>query len=111
MTLQEYSYTAPIAAILMIMSRSFRLVPNPKFWFEPSEQERKRRVRHSQIWLVFCWIIFTFRHEYQDYLDFVGLRGFYVNSILITITYLVPLAGIPLASRPHRKAQEDDLKH
>lgn len=80
----------------MGMGFSFHRVKNLDYWFNPSTQERKSRVRWVNAWLFLCWIIFTIRRETQTQMDKVGVRGIYVNSILMAITYIVPLALMPM---------------
>lgn len=54
------------------------------------------RVLYANLWLLLCWVLFTLRHEFQNSLDRIGMRGIYVNSVLISLAYVVPLAILPV---------------
>lgn len=48
------------------------------------------------LWLLVCWVLFTLRHEFQSYLDKIGMRGIYINSLLMSLAYVVPLGIFPV---------------
>ena len=78
------------------MAFAFKTIQSPKFWFEPSPAERRSRVLWVNLWLLVCWLLFTARRETQHLLDKVGIRGIYINSVLMSLTYAVPMAMLPV---------------
>jgi hypothetical protein len=53
-------------------------------------------VVYVNLWLGLCWILFVLRHEFQSYLDKIGMRGIYINSLLMSLAYVVPLGVFPV---------------
>lgn len=51
---------------------------------------------YCNLWLAVCWILFILRHEFQNSLDRIGMRGMYINAVLMSLAYVVPLAIFPV---------------
>ena len=78
------------------MGFAFKTIRSVHFWYMASEEERKKRVLVVNIWLGVCWILFTLRREFQGDLDSIGVRGIYINSVLMGLTYIMALGILPV---------------
>lgn len=85
-----------IVCSVLSVAFAFKTIQSPRFWFEPTAAERRSRVVWVNLWLVGCWLLFTVRRETQFLLDRVGIRGIYINSVLMSLTYIVPMALLPV---------------
>lgn len=85
-----------IVSSVIAVAFAFKTVQSPKFWFEPTPAERRSRVLWVNLWLLVCWLLFTARRETQHLLDKVGIRGIYINSMLMSLTYTVPIGLLPV---------------
>ena len=81
---------------MIAVAFAFKTIQSPRFWFDPSPANRRSRVVWVNLWLLVCWLLFTARRETQYLLDKVGIRGIYINSILMSVTYIVPMALLPV---------------
>lgn len=64
-------------------------------------------------WLGICWVVFTLRHEFQPYLDKIGMRGIYINSLLMSLAYVVPLGFLPVyvfGKNVHQNDETDSVE-
>ena len=109
-TLHDFSFGICVVTTFLAAGYAFKSIPSAKFWFECSDKERKNRVLKANLWLAVCWVLFTLRIECQVYLDRIGMRGIYINSILMSLAYVVPLAILPVffLGKEYRRSDTPD---
>jgi hypothetical protein len=105
-TLNEYSFAICLVAIFIGLDYSKEKLRDPNFLFNGTKQEKSKRVLLSNLILTVFWVLFTARKEFQYYLDFEGIRGIYINSLLEAGMYFLLIGVVPLFTSPGKRKRD-----
>lgn len=93
-------------AIFIGLDYSKEKLRDPNFLFNGTKQEKSKRVLLSNLILTVFWVLFTARKEFQYYLDFEGIRGIYINSLLEAGMYFLLIGVVPLFTSPGKRKRD-----